>query len=268
MLNTSPLNTSPLVGSSSATTATQGILTINGLCVSEGAYSLIDITDSPASKVSSYDIPQNHGKGFLSYFNRGRSFSITVFITGTDKNDFIKNLDAFRKACYTKNSVAEWKYDDEIRTTEVLCTSSPQTFKHYNINYMQVTVNFTILKPFWTKLSKQSTSIFAQTSSFKEEISNLGTAQSDMVVYILFQNTNTTQVKLKVWENEIIIDHTFANNDILKIDGVNKRVYVWVNLVDYSGIFPFMDPGTNFFDFTINWTFLADVLVLNDKNYV
>ena len=73
---------------------------------------------------------------------------------------------------------------------------------------------------------------------------------------------------MKIWDDEIIVDHAFSNNDILKIDWENKRVYVNDVEIDYSWIFPFMTSWTNFFNFTIDWTFVCDVLILNKKNYV
>jgi hypothetical protein len=57
---------------------------------------------------------------------------------------------------------------------------------------------------------------------------------------------------MKINDYEITVDHTFSNNDVLKIDGENKRVYVNETSIDYSGIFPFMGNASNFFTFTIN----------------
>lgn len=268
MLNTNPLNTLAVNEINAPSSVAQGLLVIGGLDISSGSYGVTDIQDLPISDVSGYDIPQNNGKGFLSSFQRGRNITMNVYISWEDKNEFIKNLDAFKKACYTENTLLEWRYDDEIRKTKVNCVSNPSVFNNYNINFIEVKVSFVAYEPFWYKDSYQSTSVFSQTADFQEEISTIGTAESEVVAYILFWATNTTQVKMEIWENEIVIDHAFSDNDILKIDGENKRIYLWGQKLDYSGIFPYMSPGQNFFKFTINGTFTCDVLILNKKTYV
>lgn len=268
MINTSPLNTLPINSWETPTTAAQGILTLNWLDIATWNIKATNIQDNAIANLSSYNIPQNHWRGFLSYFKRGRTITMTVYIRWDNASDFQTNLDAFRKACFTENAVLDWKRDGEIRRIKVNCSSNPQNFQHYNIDFLRVDVTFESLEPFWYKLDNQSTNIFAKTASFQEEITAIWTAQSDVVSYILFWTTNTTQVKLKIGDDEIIVDHSFSNNDILKIDWENKRVFVNDVEVDYFWIFPFMTSWINFFNFTINGTFVCDVLVLNKKNYV
>lgn len=268
MLNTNPLNTYPLNATKAPVTASQWILTLNGLDISSGSIKATNIQDNAIANVNSYDIPQNHGKGFLSYFKRGRAITMTIYIKWSSVSDFISNLDAFRKACFTENAFLDWKRDWVVRRIKVNCTSNPQVFNHYNIDFLKVQVSFEALEPFWYEIGYQSTSITDQTASFVEEISTLGTAQSDVQAYVLFETSNSTEVKMKISENEITVNHNFSDGDVLHIDGENKRVYVWETSVDYSGIFPFMWTGSNFFDFTINGTFNCDVLILNKKSYV
>ena len=218
--------------------------------------------------MSAYDIPQNNGRGFLSYFNRGRQISMTIYVKWVSESDFIQKVDSLRKVCYTPNALLDWKRNGEVRRIKVSCTSFPQNFQHYNKDWISFDVSFTALDPFWYKLDNQSTSIFWQTGNFQEEITSDGTAESEIISYIIFQNTNTTQVKMKVWDEEIIVNHSFSDNDILKIDGEEKRVFVWNTEIDYDGIFPTLKQGTNFFNFTINGTFSADITILNKKNYI
>lgn len=268
MLNISWINTVAINSWKLPRAIASGVLTLNWLDIATWDIKATNIQDDTIVNVSWYDIPQNNWRGFLSNFKRWRQIKMTVYIKWANQTEFIANLDAFRKACFTPNAVLDWKKDWIIRRIKVNCTANPQIFNHYNLDFLRMEVSFESLEPFWYRLDSQSTSIFAQTASFQEEITSIWTAQSDVVSYILFWNTNSTQVKMKIWEYEIIINHTFANNDILKIDWEWKRVYVNDTVVDYSWIFPFMSPWTNFFTFTMNGTFTCDVLILNKKNYV
>lgn len=268
MLNTFALNTQPLNVWPVPSILSQWILTLDGLDLSTWDIKATNIQDDAIANLSSYDIPQDHWRGFLSYFKRWRSISMMVYIKWSDASAFQTNLDNFRKSCFTKNAILDWKRDGVIRRIKVNCTSNPQIFQHYNIDFLKVQVAFECLEPFWYELNNQSTSIFWATASFLEEITNQWTAQSNVVAYVMFWSTNSTEVKMKIWDDEITISQSFSNNDILKIDGENKIVTLNDSQIDYSWIFPFMSVWNNVFNFTINWTFSCDVLILNKINYV
>lgn len=267
-LNWTTINKLTINKSLVPTSAAQGLLSINGLDIATGNIKATNISDSAESQLSAYDIPQNNGRGFLSFFNRWRNITMTVYVKWNDKADFIANIDLLRKNCYTKNSILDWKIDWEIRRIRVNCSSFPQTFNHYNIDWIKLEIWFTCLDPFWYKIDNQSTSIFQKTESFREEITNQWTATSEINAYFIFGATDTTELKMKVWDEEIILNYNFSWNEIVKIDGENKLVLVNDVSVDYSWIFPELKQWTNFFDFTIDWTFIVDVFILNKKNFV
>ncbi len=267
-LNWTTLNKLAINKSLVPATAGQGLLSINGLDIASWNIKATNITDSAESQLSAYDIPQNNGRGFLSFFNRWRNITMTVYVKGVDKADLIKNIDLLRKNCYKSESILDWKIDGEIRRIKVNCTNFPQTFNHYNVDWIKMEIWFTCLEPFWYKIDNQSTSIFWKTSSFREEITNEWTAQSEVNAYFIFGTTDTNELKMKVGDQEIIINETLSDNDIVKVDGENKEVLINEVSVDYSWIFPELKQWTNFFDFTINWTFTVDVIILNKKNFV
>ena len=263
VLNEITINEGEFVGSQD-----QWLFTLAGLDISWTDIKVTAINDSIETALNSYEVPQNNGRGFLSYFKRGRQITLTVYIRGDTRELFQQNLDNFRKACFTTNAIFDDKRTGSIRRIIVNCTSSPMAFQHYNTDFLRIEVNFTSLEPFNYNTDYQSTDIFSVTASFREEISTLWTARSDVIVYIIFTTSSSTNVKLQIWNNEIEINRQFIDWDILKIDWEAKRVLVWTTEVDYNGVFPFMDSWVNFFDFTINGTFQADILILNQKNYV
>lgn len=267
-LNWTAINTLAINKSLVPATAGQGLLSINWLDIASWNIKATNISDNAEAQLSAYDIPQNNGRGFLSYFNRWRNITMTVYVKWEDKQDLIKNIDLLRKNCFKEQSILDWKIDGEIRRIKVNCTSFPQTFNHYNIDWIKLEIWFTCLDPFWYKIDNQSTSIFWKTETFREEITNEGTAESEVTAYFIFGATDTTELKMKVWDEEIIINESLNDNDIVKIDGENKEVLINEVSVDYDGIFPQMKQWTNFFDFTINWTFIVDVIILNKKNFV
>ena len=65
MFNENALNVDVLNGWDIPATASQGILVLNGLDLATDEIKATNIADAPAVSLSAYDIPQNHGRGFV-----------------------------------------------------------------------------------------------------------------------------------------------------------------------------------------------------------
>lgn len=268
MINDNALNEVAVNSWSLPWIAVQWDLTINWVDLCTENIKATNIFDNANINLNAYDNPQSNWRGFLSNFKRWRTIAMTVYIKWATVSEFVSNLDLFRKICFTKNINLDWKRDWVIRRIVVNCTSDPQNFNHYNITFLKMDVTFESLEPFWYKLQNQTTSIFWQTASFQEEVTNKWTAESELVTYILFNSTDSTEIKMDIWENEIVVNWTFEAWDIIQINWITKRVYLnWIS-VDYSWIFPFMQSWSNLIWFNIDWTFNCDIIILNRQNYV
>lgn len=269
MLNQNPANTNAPNTGNIPTNISQDDIVINGFSISNEFIKTFSLDDNAQVDLSAASRPQSDWSIFLSNFKTGRPIRLGIFVKGTDVADFTQKIDELRKNMFKKNVFLDHKVNWVVRRIVVNCTSSPKILQHYNITFLRIEATFQALEPYWFLLQNQSTSINNVSASFQEEITTIWSAPSDPVAYVIFNTTNTTQVKMKIWDiNEIIIDHTFSNWHILKIDGEKKEVLVNDSEIDYSWIFPIMEVWTNFFEFTINWTFNANVVILNKINYV
>lgn len=270
MFNQNPLNNWSLNSANVPTSIEQDDFVINWFSISNENIKTFFFDDNAQVNLSASSRPQSDWSIFLSNFKEWRQIRLWVYIKWSDKSDFQSKLDELRKNIFKKNIFLDVKTDGAIRRIKVNCISSPKTLQHYNITFLRVEITFQALEPYWYLLQNQSTAIDNVTETFQEEITPIWTAPSDISAYIIFASASwTNQVKMKVWdENELIIDHSFSENDILRIDWENSKVFVNEIEVNYSGIFPIMEVWTNFFTFTINWTFTANVLILNKINYV
>lgn len=268
MLNQNPLNTSPLNSWNIPTNVAQDSITINGFSLSNQYIKTFWYDDNLNTKVSTTWRPQADWLIFLSNFKEWRSIKFWIHISWTDEADFTQRLDELRKNIFKKNVFLDMKINWVVRRVNVNCTSSPKSFSHYNKTFLKTELVFQATDSYWYELSNQSTSIDNVTASFQEEITPLGTAETEISAYVLFTTSNSTQIKLTVWDNEMTINHAFTDWDIVRLDWPTASVYVNEVEIDYDDIFPIMEVWTNFFKFEIDWTFNANVLILNKINYV
>ena len=149
----------------------------------------------------------------------------------------------------------------------------PEDF--YNITYVPYEVEFLCSLPFGMDTASGIVNLPGRTSSLSLAITVSGTYQSkpafkvtvnSATLFNLFTIINTTR-------NETInVSQTgmsFQPGDVIVVDASVKRVYVNGSGLDYSGIFPQLNPGVN--NLTINITATAvnyDFAVQNMAKYL
>lgn len=230
-------------------------------------FNVFALSDNIDTELNKFPIPQNNGRGFLSYFKRWRNIGLSLTVKWATQNEFIANMDRLRAECFKPENTLYYK-KDKRRQIKVTCTSFPKNYEHFNITFMKVDINFEALEPFWYEDTKQSTSIPTRTASYIEEITNQGTDVSQPIIYLVMESWSITATELEVWENTLIINNTLISWDVLIINSEDLTITLnWV-LIDYDWTFPEMKKGANFFNFTFVWTFEIKTLILNKINYV
>jgi len=216
----------------------------------------------------SFDNPFNNWRGFLSYFQRGKTISFNVTIKWDNQEDFNNRLDELRKALFQSNKNLDVKVNWEVRRIKASCISNPKNFNHFNINFLKTTIEFETLEPFFYELGYQSTNFQNKTTSFIEEISNEWSAEADLLFHFIFKTANVSEVEVSLWENTITINETIVDWDVLVIDWENKTVKLNNIEVDYLWSFPVLWVNINLINFDITGTFDADISCLNRIFYV
>lgn len=269
MINSNLINSIPLNTWNPPSQTLIEKVQINNLWLLNDDYKIYNISDDLEVNLNEFPIPQRNGKGFLSYFKRGRQISISLYVRWVNQDDFIQKIDKLRQECFQENSILYYqKGNFPTRQIKVNCISFPEVHEHYNINFIAVNITFTTLDPFWSELVRQTTNIWSRSINFREEVTNLWTDITLPVIYLIFTEADLTSFSVEVGENIIIIDQILVDGDVVIIDSKNTRVLLNNIEIDYDWVFPEMKKGTNFFDFTFIWTFAVKTLILNDKNYV
>lgn len=227
------------------------------------------VNDSIDTEINDFMIPQNNGRGLLSYFKRSRQISIDITIQWNTKEEFIQNMDRLRGECFKPENILYYKRGELARRQiKVTCLSFPENYEHYNLTFLKTSISFIALEPFWYEETRQSTSIDIRNASFVEEITNKWTDVSQPIIYMVVQTGEITNTTITVWNKVLEITQTLIAWDVLIINSEDLLIeYNGVN-IDYSWEFPEMEKGANFFNFNLTWTFELKTLVLNKINFV
>lgn len=257
------------LGMSEAPIEASYIYAINWLSLTENGYSLKNFKFDNINEINTYNRPLTNGRGLLSSYLRGRSISFDVMIKWDTKTEFLERLDKFRKAIYTKEANFDRLVWDKIRRIKVNCTTAPVNFEHYNNTWGKFSVSFETAEEVEYELVYWSVSFDWKTSNFREEITNKWTEESFPRVYFFFNTADwTNQVKLNIWDNEIEVNEDIEDWDTLVFDCDEQITKLNGTEVEWDWDIPYLDINSNFLDFSINWTYNVNILLLYKIKYV
>lgn len=249
--------------------STQDNIIINGFSLQNSNIITSTVWEDNIVNFESFNAPKSNGRGLLWYYFRWKTINLKTTIKGVDSEDFQQRLDNLRKNVFKSEVNLDIKVNWIIRRIKVSWIKSPKILEHYNINFLQINISLETLEPFFYLLNSQNSSYLLQTSSFQEEITNEGTAEADLITYIIFATVSwANEIIINIWDNTITISETINSNDVVIVNWEDKTVKINDIEVDYLGTFPMIKTDVNPIYFTINWTWTADITVLNKINYV
>lgn len=229
----------------------------------------INYDDLLSIELNSFKYPRENGGGVLSKFYRGREIKLEITVKSDTGQNFNTLMDTVKKNLRKTEGYLSILVNTERRRIKATCTKFDTKREYYNITFCKIDVTFTTLEPFFYAETKQSYNFLGKTGTFSEEVTNLGSTDSLPVFYHIFgAGSAVTNVAFTAFSRTLSIANTFAANDILIIDAVNKSVTKNGVEIDYTGAFPVFPPGSNPFTTSYTGTVLADVTLIQDKNYL
>lgn len=250
----------------------QDDIAINGYWIQNEYIRTFDFDDGNDLDIKTYDLPRRDWRGLLWYYKRGRNIKFWIYIKGDDAEDFQTRLDELRKNLFQEEVYLDKRVNGVIRRIKVECVSNPLNFKHYNSTFLRTEINLIAVEPFWYEIGYEAHEFTSKTASFTSTIENGGTDVADPIVTILFKTglSGVTSSAFAIWDNEVTLTASISDNDVLEFNSETKEVLLNGVSQDYDegSVFPEMGLDTNIVEFTINWTWTADIVILNKKNYV
>ena len=175
-------------------------------------------------------------------------------------------IDQFKLRLSFPNRKLKWRVDWEMREINATCTDI--RFWTKERIYIPFTATFESQDAFWKK-TKQSSYLIENTSdnTRTEDITNeLKQANPLFILWITSWSINWLSITSNnIW---ITINDTINAGDVLYIDWRKQEVSINWTDIDYDGVFPRFENGSNNVEFNITWTYTADISIVWDNNLV
>lgn len=224
----------------------------------------------PKINLLTYDNPKNDGGGVLDRFYKQRTITLAGSIIGTDSEDIENKIDALKKALSVKTGYLDFKVNGVYR--RILCSLTNSDIvnrAHYDVDKGKFKLTFTALDPFWSEKVWSSALFTGVNAEINEDINNEGSQYSNPIINILVNSASgTNEIKVKIGDNQIIINENISTDDIVEIDTINKVVTINDASIDFGGKFPKLEAGVNNLNVVSNGTYDYDISVLFSKNYL
>lgn len=227
--------------------------------------------ESWSIEYNTFDIPQDHWKGFLSKFWREKTILIKWIIKENTQTALENRIDDIKKNLRInewnlKYKMWDWSYRQI--TASVVDMRFDKQF--YNISWMPFEFEFKANEPFWYNINnEQKLYENVSASPFLEEITLDWNEISKPQVFLTFSSaTSVTSISININNRTLTWTWTISAWDYLSIDCLNKIVQKnWTNQ-DYTWTFPNLIPWVNPITFTIDGTFTCDISAIYRLNYI
>lgn len=238
-------------------------LMFNGLSLQSDSIISTSIKDSstPDRELSVFKSPRGDGGGYIADYFRTRKINVAGYVKAATAAELEALLDEIKRRLVLREGNLDRKLGSEVRRIKATLSNPDQMFagrEGYHITYCPFSFEFTSLEPMWHDLNYISRTNEAVTSlNFTEIIENLGTYKAPSVLVIIVEAADSvTALNFKNNSNgeEVSITANLAAGDILEIDGENKQVLLNGSEIDYDGIFPDLEYGTNNYTLTTTGT--------------
>jgi len=230
----------------------------------------INVWNMPKINLLTYDNPKNDWWGVLDRFYKQRTISMSGRVKWSDSDDIEDKIDNLKKAL----SVKTWYLDFKVKWVyrRILCSLTNSDIidrKHYDIDHWKFKLTFTALEPFWSEKTWSTATFVWVNDEINEDINNEWSEYSNPIINILVNSASSmTQIKVKIWDNQIVIDKAINTADIIEINTATKEVLINEQSVDFSWKFPRLASGVNWLNVVANGTFDLDIAILYPKNYL
>ena len=184
-------------------------------------------------------------------------------IIGSSVSDCETKVDTFKSYLAGKvNKNLDIGYGSGTRRYIVTPTKVSDLDQIGEVNHVEFTVEFTCSQPFG-KATSEST-ILSDTgrtnSNYSDNYTFAGTAPIQLPVITITLNSvtdgdnNYITIGNNATGQQLIINRTFADDDVIEIDCYNKTVKVNNSEVDFTGSFPEFETGSQYLDYADGFT--------------
>ena len=235
--------------------------TFNGTDLSSlTGITILDIKSNsiPARKLHQAELAEADGGILTNAFYGPKSILVTGVIEGTDANQ----AEGYRDTLLTYLSEPNASLIFEQAGTNRVYTATMQdaVFSDDNVGgHIPFDIRFLCNDPFgYSQNQLQTTDLGVTTSGDTTAVTNSGTYKIYPIIWIhlnSFTGSNDQTIVVTIGSSSLSITRTWTAGETIYIDGINKTVLVGSTAVNYTGLFPVLEVGSN--TVTVTDTFSA-----------
>lgn len=262
MYNTGTYNNSLYNAPALTATLDYDDLVFNGLGLqNENIFSSWQERSMPRRNVNTFEIPREHGQGYIDSYFRTKQIRVEGTIVGTSKEDLESRVFEFKKKLAEPQKPLWIKYADGTTREFTATLTNPDSLiaqEFFHLNWTPFVAVFTCYEPFGKSLDYESEAFFGQsTLAFTETMQNNGNTWAKPIIIFNFSAANAVtavSVKNNDLNQEIELSASISAGDYLRFDSETREVTLNGVVQDFDGVFPDLKAGGNSFTTTITAT--------------
>lgn len=192
----------------------------------------------------------------LNYFFREKIITFRWTVKAENSEALNNEIDRIKKIVLQQKKNLDIKVNWTIRRALATCINSETLFtkEFYNITFINIELQFRAIE-FFKETSRQNILLTSQTAWFIEELYNNWSAKANPLITFTFSSvTSVNEIIFTNAGESITINETIFASDVVQIDVEQRQVLINDADVDYSWVFPRLDPWVNSYQIEINWT--------------
>lgn len=221
-----------------------------------------DLLDStPTRELSQGKVPRDDGKNYYADYWRDKRIEARGLVEAATQLALDQYLDTIRKNLRKPNGNLDVTRPGMDTRRYIATLDNPETLfadrERTHITICPFHAIFTCLSPFGEDIDYTAQSVSVTASPQVDAITNGGTIEAKPVFVFAVNAANTVTVlniQNDTTGDEIEYSGTVAAGDVFVFDSENLQVLKNSVAVDYTGVFPKLDVGSNVLRFTVTGT--------------
>lgn len=206
------------------------------LATSNIIISSMTVDDAGDVDYNTFNIPRDHGTGFLSKFWRKKTITLTGHLSCTTKGELDLLLDDVKKNLDIVNQgVFKYRSNGIYRQIKATMTKFQAKREHYHLSFVPLVITFETNEPFFYNTVPGTLLANVTTSPHTEDITLLGSEGSKPQLYLAFTSATTvTSASVAINGRTITYTGALVTNDVLLFDSLTRTVSLNSTEVDYT----------------------------------
>lgn len=217
----------------------------------------IDASGIPQKNIQDADIAESDGKILVNTLYGDKTINMVGEIEATDMN----TAEGYRDTLlgYLTPTNATLVFEQSGTDRKYYATLKDAIFSGGKGGSLHFDINFTCSDPFGYSANQLQTVSAGLTTSPNATVSATNSGNYKLYPIIRYKLNSFTgadnrSVQITTDSIGITVLRTWSAGEVLTIDGVNKTVKIGSTEIDYTGVFPLMQTGSNTFTVTDSFT--------------